>query len=92
MDIFERDLPRDNNGVLGLPVSPELASFVIQKTRLLAIAFPVVFEISLYGTPRCPLRDICRRLNDSERHVLQCCCQLRSIIALIERPQLLLEQ
>ena len=72
-DVFERDLPCDDDGVLGLPVSPELASLVIQKTCPLAIAFPEVFEISLYRTPRCPLRDVRRRLHNGKRHKVQCC-------------------
>ena len=48
IDMFERDLPYDDDGVLGLPVSPELAFFIIQKIRLLAIALPEVFDILPY--------------------------------------------
>ena len=71
-NMFERDLPCNKNGVFGLPVSPQLASLIIQKTSLLAIALPEVFEISLHRIPRCPLRDVRRRLNDGKRHEFQC--------------------
>ena len=72
-DVFERDLPCDDDGVLGLPVSPELASLVIQETCPFAIAFPEVFEILLYRIPRCLLRDVRRRLRDGKRHKIKRC-------------------
>ena len=56
INMFGRDIPYDD-GALGLPVSTELASFMILKTYPPAIALPEVLEMSLNGTPRFLLKD-----------------------------------